>query len=293
MAVEDLGPEEGMEGIAAATKVALIDADTIIYAACSGNEYAEDMLGEEMYTPEEWNSMLADPQYDATEHCVWRVDMNKVIESAKERISEIQTATFTKSVELYFSHGPNFRHLVDTMYKANRGSTRYPPGLLEGKLILAEEYAGEICDGVEADDAVVYLKRVHPEKYVLVAVDKDVLNAVPGKHYNYYRSVKYSIAPKWVIITKEHAEKWFYVQVLMGDSTDNIRGCPGIGPKKAEKALIGKETPYERWSAVVELFKSKNLTEKDAIKDARLINMHQVTLVDGKYKWEPWTPPLP
>lgn len=31
--------------------------------------------------------------------------------------------------------------------------------------------------------------------------------------------------------------RWFYAQLLMGDNTDNIPGCPGIGPKKAYEAL--------------------------------------------------------
>jgi len=31
----------------------------------------------------------------------------------------------------------------------------------------------------------------------------------------------------------------FYKQMLMGDSADNIKGIPGVGPKKAEKLLDG------------------------------------------------------
>jgi len=292
MEIEDLGCDEGLEGIKKATKIALIDADTIAYAACSGCEYADDILDESFYSQEEWAEIIADPNWDEEEHCIWRINIDEAVEACHERIADIRDATFTKSVELYFTSGKNFRHTVDPMYKANRKHTRYPVGLKEVKEILLESYPGCIGDQVEADDIVVYLKRTHPDKYVLCAVDKDVLRAVPGKHWNYYRSAKYGIDPKWVETTKEQAELFPYIQTLTGDSTDNIRGCPGIGPKKAIKALAGKETAYDRWDAVVKCFEQKNLTAKDAIRDRRLVDMHQVE-PDGKggYKWVPWTQP--
>jgi len=292
MQIEDLGPDEGMEEIAKATKIALVDADTIVYAACSVCEYAEEILPEDFYTQEEWAEIIMDPNYDAEEGCIWNINLDEVMASCHSKIADILEATFTKSAELYFTSGKNFRHTVDPMYKANRKHTRYPIGLKEAKLALLELYPGMIGDQVEADDIVVYLKRTHPNKYVLCAVDKDVLKSVPGKHWNYYTSVKYGIPAKWQETTKEDAENFPYIQTLTGDTTDNIRGCPGIGPKKAIKALAGCKTPYEKWDAVVKCFVAKKLTAKDAVRDRRLVDMHQV-MPDGKggYIWTPWSQP--
>lgn len=289
MNIEDLGFDEGMEDIPELTQIALVDADTLVYAVCSVCEYSEELLPREMYLEEEYEQLLIHPNYDKETHSVWKIDLDVALDQAKAKVIDLQMKTRTAGVELYFTSGKNFRHTVDPMYKANRTSTRYPVGLLLLKELLLETYPGKICEGIEADDVVVYLKRTQPEKYVLCAVDKDVYKSVPGKHWNYYQSEKYGIAPKWVDILKEDAEKFPYLQTLMGDSTDNIRGCPGIGPKKAESALAKVNTPKEMWAVVVKLFKSKGLTEKDAIRAMRLVNMHQI---DHNYQWVPWIPPM-
>ncbi len=275
------------------SKIALIDADTIVFAVCSVFEYADDLLAQNMYSEDEWNVLTSNKNYDSAESCIWTINHDEALEACINKVATMLSDTFTVNAELYFTAGKNFRHQVDPMYKANRKSSRYPVGMPELKAALLEIYPGVIGDGVEADDMVVYLKRTQPDKYVLCAVDKDVYKSVPGKHWNYYSSAKYNIAPKWVETTLESAKLFPYIQTLMGDSTDNIRGCPGIGPKKAEKALVGCDTAEERWNAVVKLFKEKKLTVKDAVRDMRLVNMHQVVQSeDGSWAWEPWTQPM-
>ena len=289
--IEDLGSEEGLEEYKTSSKIALIDADTIIYASCVVKEYADDLLDWSMYTETEMLEIQDTPGYDEEEHCIWRYNEEEVLEDCMMRIAEIQGLTNTKSVELHFTEGRNFRYEVYDMYKANRKGTRYPQGMSVIKRRLLENYAGAIHQQHEADDAVVMLKRTQPNKYVLCAVDKDVYKAVPGMHFNYYRSAKHGIDMKWVETEAKDAYQFPYLQTLMGDSTDNIPGCPGIGPKKAATALEGLVTPCDMWKAVVKLFKAKNLTVKDAIRDMRLVNMHQLVEIDGKYKVELWNPP--
>lgn len=294
MVANDLGSEEGLGEFAVPTLIALIDADTIVYAAASVCEYADDILSKEMYSHDEWVEIIEHPNWDPAEHCVWKVDADRALQLCHDRINNMIEATDSISAELYFTTGRNFRYTVDPMYKANRVSTRYPAGMKDIKIELLKTYKGEICDKIEADDAVVYLKRTQPDKYVLCAVDKDVYKAVAGRHYNYYYSAKYKIKPKWVTTELHDAIAFPYLQTLEGDTTDNIRGCPGIGPKKAATALANCHTSFDRWTAVVKLFIKKKLTVKDAIRDMRLVNMHQVTLSeDKKWLWTPWTPPLP
>ncbi len=284
--MDDLG---ATEGIVEPTKVALIDADTIAYASACGAEYADDKLSEEFYTPKEWQAIISDPQWDEKEHCVWVTNVEEAIASSVERIQEIVGITDTTYAELYFTQGRNFRYDLYDMYKGNRKDTRYPAGLNEIKEALLEKYEGAMCREYEADDMVVMLKRTQPDHYVLCAVDKDVYKAVGGRHFNYYRSARYGIDMKWLATTHASAKKFPYLQCMMGDPGDNIPGCPGIGPKKAEAALKGLDTPEEMWAAVVKMFKSKKLTVKDALRDFRLVNMNQLT-IDKEIVL--WTPPM-
>ncbi len=288
----NLGEEEGLEEFKVSTKVALIDADTICYAACSALEYADDLLDWSMYSEDEIADIKSTPGYDEEEHCIWCYDEAEVMEHCVSRIAEIQHLTNTCSVELHFTEGRNFRYTVDPMYKANRKSTRYPQGMSSIKRLLLQQYEGAINVEWEADDIVVYKKRTQPNRYVLCAVDKDVYKAVVGKHFNYYRSAKYGIDMKWIETEAKDAYQFPYLQTLMGDSTDNIRGCPGIGPKKAAKALEGLITPCDMWKEVVKLFKTKKLTVKDAIRDMRLVNMLQLVVnKKGGYDVVLWNPP--
>ena len=285
--ISDLGAEEGLEDYKSGNKILLLDADTVAYTACLRHEYADDLLPRDMYSDSEWDTLINAPGYDEQDGCIWTINVEEATQSAIEQIRDIQSATDTKSVEAYFTSGRNFRYEVYPMYKGNRAKTRYPTGISQVKDELHKMYPGEICTEYEADDIVVMLKRTQPKKYVLAAIDKDVYKSVQGKHYNYYYSAKYGIEPKWVETEAKDAYQFPYLQTLMGDSTDNIRGCPGIGPKKAEKALAGLVTPCDMWRAVVSLFISKKLTIKDAMQDMRLVNMHQLGLDKNITLWEP------
>ncbi|MCI4435927.1 MAG: hypothetical protein JHC33_03845 [Ignisphaera sp.] len=247
-------------------KILLVDADTIAFATCSVCEYPE-------YLVDDAESM---PTYDEKEGCVWHIDLDKALNMAMVRIEEILDITGCSSAELYFSSGRTFRHDLTDSYKANRNKTRYPVGLSNLKDLLLEKHAGEICKGYEADDVVVMLKEHYPDKYILAAVDKDVLNSVPGKHFDYYRGKSRDMG--WVEVTEDTAAKWPYIQCISGDATDGIKGVPGLGPVKA-KAIISKLTDTkDMWDAVVAAYKKAKLDESEAILNMRLVNMHQLNI---------------
>ena len=286
----DIQPVEVDDGLEIEVKLsgtALIDADTIAFTSCLECETQEECLPREFYSDSEWEEIVNHPLYDEKTHSIYNYDEDELLLIAKGRIEEIRHLTGTKDVELYFSSGKTFRHSLTEVYKRNRADFRYPSGLAWLKDELCRLYKGEVCDGYEADDIVVYLKRRYPKKYVLAAIDKDVLNSVVGKHFDYYHS-----RMSWVEIDAETATKWAYMQCLMGDPSDNVKGCPGIGKKRAEKILEGLYFPDEMWRAVVSTYESKGLTEKHAIENMRLVNMHQLTEVDGKIQVVLWQPPV-
>jgi DNA polymerase-1 len=60
-------------------------------------------------------------------------------------------------------------------------------------------------------------------------------------------------------------------QTLTGDSSDGYSGIKGCGAVKAERVLYNSEkTLPSMWKAVVEEYKRNNLTEKDALLQARM-----------------------
>jgi len=255
-------------------KIALIDADTIVFGAVSVHEY-------EYYDIEKGENAFGINLEDALSHSL-------------EHVEKILAATGCKSAELYFTAGINFRYQVDPDYKANRKGLHRPPGLKETKIEMLEHYPGKICTEWEADDEVVYLKKKYPEKYILCAVDKDVIKSTPGKHWNYYSSAKYNIEPKWVEVDDTAAIRYNFLQAIIGDSTDGIKGVPGIGAKGAEK-FIPKEpnNDYECWVGVVKAFESKGLTILDALVTYQLVSMHQlVEGVNGEPKLELFDPTI-
>ena len=197
--------------------------------------------------------------------------------------------------ELYFTTGLNFRHTVDAQYKAKRKGTRYPSGNRAVKEALDKLYDGFICEGFEADDIVVALKEESPELYVLCAVDKDVYKSTAGKHWNYYYSERYSISPKWVTISENDTIKFHPLQTLIGDPTDNIKGCPSVGKVGAEKALASCRSVFDMWNVVSALFTKKGVTQERMIQDARLTGMHQLKRCEDSpqgWCWEPWRLPM-
>lgn len=87
--------------------------------------------------------------------------------------------------------------------------------------------------GYEADDMVVTMCTVITAgggKAICCGNDKD-LRQWSGEHFN----VRTKLIDK---ISTEQAAYNLYTQVIIGDTTDNIQGLEGYGPKAAEKILV-------------------------------------------------------
>ena len=275
-------------------KIALIDADTLVFAACITLEVADDLLPRDFYTDGEWEEIVKESGYSEIDHCIYYTNLEESKRHVMDRIDGILEATGCVDYELHFtSKRENFRYkLLDNMYKATRTS-RAPEGLWELRELFMEEGKAFIWTEWEADDIVVALKRDNPDKYILCAVDKDVLYSLPGKHFNYYVSRQHNIEMKWIEVGRLQAMKHHYMQTLTGDPADNVPGLVGIGPKKAEKILKDCEDVNCMWDAVVEAYKNNGKTIIDAITTMRLVSMQQLMLdKDGKYKLELWRPQI-
>jgi len=276
-------------------KIALIDADTITFATCSVLSSTEELLPRSMYSDGEWEQIEQDPGFNKENHTLSFLDMEEAIIHSEEKIDFILERTGCIDFELHFTRGrKSFPYtLVDPNYKGNRDDKLAPYGLGDLKNAMVDKYPDKAFNNTEweADHIVVCKKRDNYDKYVLCAVDKDVLKALPGKMFNYYQSTLYKIDMKWIENTEEEAMKRYYVQTLTGDTGDNVIGLRGIGPKKAEKALAKCTTPEECWDVVVTMYERHDRGMVDAISNFRLVDMRQLELNDkGEYEVKLWRP---
>lgn len=159
-----------------------------------------------------------------------------------------------------------FRNKILPTYKANRTQPKpqmYP--FLKAQVI--KNFNTLSYPTLEADDCLGLLA---DEDTVLVSLDKD-LDQIAGEHYNWRKDKLYSVTP-------EDADYQFFYQCLVGDSTDNYKGCPRVGDKGARKILDEDCS----WEAVVKAYEGKGLTEEDALVQARVARI----LRAGEYERE-------
>ena len=179
-----------------------------------------------------------------------------------------------------------FRLSVLPTYKSNRKAVIRPAHLQAVKDYMATNYKSYIRDSLEADDLLGILA-THPTLIkgdkVVVTEDKDLMT-VPCNLFRPKRDSK----PK--AVTLKEANYYHLYQSLIGDSTDGYRGCPGIGPVKAE-LILRNALPGAEWSAVVATYESKGLTEEEALVQARVARICRADDYDFKNKEvKLWTP---
>ena len=233
----------------------LIDGDIVAYKATVSAE-----------TPINWGDGLW------TLHC-YEQDVALRLD---EQIDKLVNEAPVQDCIVALSDKANYRKELAPYYKANRKTTRKPMLLQWAKEYLQSKYNTVMYRRLEADDVLGILGTANTDT-IIWSEDKD-LRTVPAKHW---------IDGDVVEISKEEADYNFFTQTLVGDATDNYKGCPSVGYKTAEKILeFG-----DGWGAVVRAFISKGLSEEVALENARLARI----LRNGEYDTDTgevklWTP---
>lgn len=166
----------------------------------------------------------------------------------------------------------NFRKAVYPPYKSKRGAK--PEHLWEVIKALRERFRSiheGVFPGLEGDDILgilMTLPRVDSPTFasmvgrVCVSIDKDLMT-IPGWHYN-------PMANRGPTFQNPAGAVYRHMlQTLVGDTTDGYPGCPGIGPKRAERILAPLAHLDEMWDAVCRTYESRGLTQADALVQAR------------------------
>lgn len=177
-----------------------------------------------------------------------------------------------------FDHpSPTFRHEMYSEYKATRNDTPediksaipWIKQVLEGYRIPIFD-----CPGFEADDIIGTLARKATERgYItfMMTPDKDFAQLVTDKIFIVKPSRGAVESVVWGVedVKREFCvnapEQVIDVLALMGDSSDNIPGAPGIGPKTAMKLI-------SEFGSVEELLKN---TDKVKGKCREILETHK------------------
>jgi DNA polymerase I len=186
---------------------------------------------------------------------------------------------------------PTPRHAAYPEYKATRQAM--PEDLSTAlphvrRMIESLNIPVLICDGYEADDIIGTLARraeksgfqtfmVTPDKDFGQLVDENTFLFKPGRSGDDVEILDAEkIKKRWGI---QKTEQVVDVLALMGDSSDNIPGVPGIGEKTAMK-LIGEFGTVENLLANTANLKGKLRETLEANREIALLSKQLVTIIN-------------
>ena len=212
--------------------IALIDGDVLKYA-CG---FASDANAKKLGAPYE--------------------DLSFCLQGVRKTIDSILAVTEADSYFIYVSHPVNYRKSIYPEYKANRDPLHKPYWFTQIHDYLFTHHSTlESDEGDEADDALGIQQCHLGGDGIICSIDKD-LDGVPGWHYNFSKNRK---ANGPYFVTEQEANRFFYKQILTGDSADNIPGLyKTIGMKATSKFTAPLDTmddPLDMFNYCVECYK--------------------------------------
>ncbi len=178
-----------------------------------------------------------------------------------------------------------FRNALYPEYKANRSA---PPEDLVPQFALIREATrafGLPCieqQGVEADDIIATYARLMAAQggdVRIISSDKDLMQLVTQNVTLYDPMKDKEIGPDGVFEKfGVFPDKMIDLQALVGDSTDNIPGIPGIGPKTAAQLLEEYGTLDVLLARAAEIKQEKRRETIMANREQALLSRQLVTL---------------
>lgn len=198
---------------------------------------------------------------------------------------------------LFIGGGNNYRydlpHPKGYPYKGNRADMHTPFYLDECKNYLMECHPTIVCDGYEADDGCGILMSEGMEGYdelLLCHIDKD-MDMIEGNHMRWSRNINGKDFPaEFYTVDKVEALRHFYLQLLSGDTTDNIPGYYKLTGKKLvagiKSGLESLTTELDMWTYVRQVYAKAGMRDENI-----LIQIGRLLWIQRK-EGEMWNPPM-
>lgn len=197
-----------------------------------------------------------------------------VYELVDKRITQIIEAVGANQYEVYLTGPGNFRDQIATLkpYKGQRVGIEKPHHWETVSRRLKDYWGAVTINGMEADDFLALRGTEEGRGYAICSRDKDLRQVPQCVHYSWpcgetqpavgpfvvegvgsvsYETRVYGVKQQRSYRLKGHGDAFFYGQLLVGDSVDNIGGCPKVGPKKAVDLLGHLQSPEELFRACV------------------------------------------
>ena len=209
--------------------IVLFDADSLLWSSCYKKKETPD----------------SSPFNDNLEEIAFKFD--EVFMSIINKLEEVYD--ITEVVTLCGSQG-NFRKMLTPTYKANRKKADIPPMLNELTKYVTESYNAVSKAGYETDDLVASMWAKNPKESIIVSIDKDYLQ-FPATIYNYH--YKHQTITTY---SEYDANYFFYEQMIVGDTADNVNMCKGYGKAYAKKIFKDCTTAYQFRKQVFTLYKT-------------------------------------
>lgn len=216
-------------------KIAILDGDIIAYQSCAVYEKPTLKLnwGEGVVTENE------------------ELDLLELVDSkVKEWVALAGCTDCVIALSGYSKY--NFRKSVHPGYKSKRPDEK--PAEYDDVIgFMKDYYTCDWEDNLEGDD-IMGINLGMGWADVAVSTDKDILT-LPGNVLRVPRSMKNAEEPKVKVNAQVDADRYWMFQTLVGDSSDDYGGCPGVGPVKAKSILQQCTGLHNMWGAVLEAYK--------------------------------------
>lgn len=243
----------------------LVDADPMVYAAGFSVEHKEPIA----YTKEgkfvghwekksffnEWckknPARAADIDFDGLDYNFWVEDFDKCRLIIRNKKKQINVAVRGSKQAWFLTKGSTLWRNEDATiqgYKDNRKGMDKPVYYDRIREFMADKLHATICEGLEADDSLASTARNNVGRVIVCSPDKDLLT-VEGYHLN-PNKMKDGV----FYTTRLQACRNLYIQMLMGDRIDNIKGLSG-DKQKAGWGIITSTRAIEQFITEADMAK--------------------------------------
>lgn len=249
----------------------LIDSDILVYEIANCGQYVDEDSGELIVREFDFVSALLDNKIREIEALCWANEPSVLYLTGDRKLTKSVNKKLKREGKPEVEFKPNFRFETAKQkdYKGTRKQEK-PFHYNNIREYMLANYECVIAEGMEADDIIcVELTRNGDQLSVICCSrDKD-LRMVPGMHFGWECGRQPQFGPKRVDflgeirisadrkVIKGEGIKFFYSQLITGDSTDNIPGLRGAGPVISYESLANLESEGELFECVAGLYEKK------------------------------------
>lgn len=256
----------------------LIDSDILVYEIANCGQYVDPDSGELIVREFDFVADLLDQKIKEIEAECWATEPSILYLTGDRKLTKSVNKKRKREGEKEIEFKPNFRFDVAKQkeYKATRKQEK-PFHYNNIREYMLANYTCIVSEGMEADDMIcVELKR-NGDKLDVICCSRDKdLRMVAGMHFGWECGRQPQFGPKRVdnigsLTLKETKDKagkstytikgtglkFFYSQLITGDSVDNIPGLRGGGPVLAFNSLNDLTTEEAMFKCVAGLYEKK------------------------------------